>query len=185
MLYNKPDVDEINELRYQLFCANPSKSSSLPPTKDALYWHIQRANYQAALYCGGPSRPILFRVQMAIGGKFLHQTMPLTQQQFLYLFRNGCLSLLPLNECWTLSPASAVLGVPLSAVVVESQTCTAVQPVFGQTAAILPRLAMTPCPWTMILMNKKINCEAFSVFCVSRHVLHDLVFKWRARCCLS
>ena len=48
-LYNKPDVDEINELRYQLFCANPSKSSSLPPTKDALYWHIQRANYQAAL----------------------------------------------------------------------------------------------------------------------------------------
>ena len=40
-------------------------------------------------------------------------------------------------------------------------------------------------PWTMILMNKKINCEAFSVFCVSRHVLHDLVFKWRARCCLS
>ena len=48
-LYNKLDVDEINELRYQLFCANPSKSSSLPPTKDALYWHIQRANYQAAL----------------------------------------------------------------------------------------------------------------------------------------
>ena len=48
-LYNKPDVDEINELRYQLFCANPSKSSNLPPTKDALYWHVQRANYQAAL----------------------------------------------------------------------------------------------------------------------------------------
>ena len=48
-LYNKPDVDEINELRYQLFCANPSKPSSLPPTKDALYWHIQCANYQAAL----------------------------------------------------------------------------------------------------------------------------------------
>ena len=135
-------------------------------------------------YCGGPSRPILFRVQTAIGGKFLHQTMPLTQQQFLYLFRNGCLSLLPLNECWTLSPASALLGVLLSAVVVESQTCTEVQPVFVQTAAILPRkeawLAMTPCPWTMISMNKKINCEAFSVFCFSRHVLHGLVFKWRA-----
>ena len=51
-LYNKPDVDEINELRYQLFCANPSKSSSLPPTKDAcaLYWHIKRAKYQAALW---------------------------------------------------------------------------------------------------------------------------------------
>ena len=41
--------EEINELRYQLFCANPSKSSSLPPTKNALYWHIPRANYQAAL----------------------------------------------------------------------------------------------------------------------------------------
>ena len=48
-LYNKPDVDEINERRYRLFCTNPSKSASLPPTKDALYWHIQRANYQAAL----------------------------------------------------------------------------------------------------------------------------------------
>ena len=111
-----------------------------------------------------------------MGGKFLHQTMPLTQQQFLYLFRNGCLSLLPLNECWSLSPASALLGVPLSAVVVESQTCTAVQPVLVQTAAILPRkeawLAMTPCPWTMTSMNKKINCEAFSVFSVSRHRLH-------------
>ena len=140
-------------------------------------------------YGGGPSRSILFRVQMAMCGKFLHPTMPLTQQQFLYLFRNGCLSLLPLNECWSLFPASALLGVPLSVVVVESQTCTAAQPVLVQTAAILPRkeawLAMTPCPWTMISMNKKINCEAFSVFCVSRHVLHDLVFKWRARCCLS
>ena len=182
-------MDEINELHYQLFCANPSKSSSLPPTKDALYWHIQRANYQAALWRGGGggggSRSILFRVQMAMGGKFLHQTMPLTQQQFLYLFRNGCLSLLPLNECWSLSPAGALLGVPLSVAVVESQTCTAVQPILVQTAAILPRkeawLTMTPCPWTMISMNKKINCEAFSVFCVSRHVLHDLVFKWRAR----
>ena len=140
-------------------------------------------------YGGGPSRSILFRVQMAMGGKFLHQTMPPTQQQFLYLFRNGCVSLLPLNKCWSLSPASAQLGVPLSAVVVESQTCTAVQPVLVQTAANLPRkeawLAMPPCPWTMISMNKKINCEAFSVFCVSRHVLHDLVFKWRAWCCLS
>ena len=167
-LYNKPDVDEINELRYQLFCANSSKSSSLPPTKDALYWHIQRANYQAALLRRALSADP-FPSPDGHWWQVLAPNHALTQQQFLYLFRNGCLSLLPLNECWTLSPASALLGVPLSAVVVESQTCTAVQPVFVQTAAILPRkeawLAMTPCPWTMISMNKKINCEAFSVFC--------------------
>ena len=53
-LYNKPDVDEVNELRYQLFCANPSKSSSLPPTKDALYWHIQRAERSSSLMVAGP-----------------------------------------------------------------------------------------------------------------------------------
>ena len=50
LLNNKPHIDDINELRYQVFCTNPGQSSCLLPTKDALFWHICRANYQAAVW---------------------------------------------------------------------------------------------------------------------------------------
>ena len=50
-LYSMEDsrLANIYEMRYKLFCANPTQSSALPPTEDALYWHICRANYQSAL----------------------------------------------------------------------------------------------------------------------------------------
>lgn len=42
----------VNELRYQLFCAKRGEveSSQLPPCRDCLFLHTQRANYQAALW---------------------------------------------------------------------------------------------------------------------------------------
>ena len=47
-LYGNSTVDDINEVRYRKFLANrvpdPRK---LPPTQDALYLHIKRANYQS------------------------------------------------------------------------------------------------------------------------------------------
>ena len=45
-------ISEVNELRYQLFCARKGqvKYSQLPPCKDCLYMHVLRANYQAAIW---------------------------------------------------------------------------------------------------------------------------------------
>lgn len=42
----------VNELRYQLFCAKrgEAESSQLPPCRDCLYLHAQRANFQAAIW---------------------------------------------------------------------------------------------------------------------------------------
>ncbi len=49
-MYGKPEMNSVNELRYQLFRSRTSHSMSLPPTKDALNLHVQRCNYQAALW---------------------------------------------------------------------------------------------------------------------------------------
>lgn len=42
----------VNELRYQLFCAKrgEAESSQLPPCRDCLFLHTQRANFQAAVW---------------------------------------------------------------------------------------------------------------------------------------
>ena len=48
-LYNIKNVSKTNEARVILF--NKSRSpESLPPTSDALHFHIQRAHYQAAVW---------------------------------------------------------------------------------------------------------------------------------------
>ena len=49
MLYGY-DTNNINAVRYALFCAKAAESSHLPPTQDALEQHIQHANYQAAVW---------------------------------------------------------------------------------------------------------------------------------------
>jgi len=43
---------EVNQLRYQLFCARRGEveSSQLPPCEDCLFMHVLRANYQAAIW---------------------------------------------------------------------------------------------------------------------------------------
>ncbi len=45
-------TDEVNVLRYQLFCAKRGEveSSQLPPCKDSLFMHACRANYQTAIW---------------------------------------------------------------------------------------------------------------------------------------
>ena len=44
--------NSVNELRYQLFCAKrgEAESSQLPPCRDCLFLHAQRANFQAAIW---------------------------------------------------------------------------------------------------------------------------------------
>ena len=43
---------EVNDLRYQLFCAKRGEieSNLLPPCRDCLFMHLLRANYQAAIW---------------------------------------------------------------------------------------------------------------------------------------
>ncbi|KAI4811883.1 hypothetical protein KUCAC02_014754 [Chaenocephalus aceratus] len=45
-------TSDVNELRYQLFCAQRGEveSSQLPPCKDCLHMHVLRANYQTAIW---------------------------------------------------------------------------------------------------------------------------------------
>ena len=187
-LYNKPDVDEINELRYQLFCANPSKSSSLPQTKDALYWHIQRANYQAALLRRAlsadpfpspdghwwqvlaPNHATDPTAIPVLVPKWMSE--PAAPERVLDLVSCKCTTGCTTQRCRC---RKSNLHCSAACFCTNCSNSTEEGSVVGNDT----------CPWTMISMNKKINCEAFSVFCVSRHVLHDLVFKWRARCCLS
>lgn len=40
----------VNELRYTLFCKKNISNQSLPPSKDALYLHLQRVNYQTCIW---------------------------------------------------------------------------------------------------------------------------------------
>ena len=49
-MYGSTSSHNINEARYNLFCTKSHQSQQLPPTRDALNKHIERANYQAALW---------------------------------------------------------------------------------------------------------------------------------------
>ena len=48
-LYGSKDTN-VNALRYSIFCSKSSQSSQLPPNKDSLQKHIQRANLQAYVW---------------------------------------------------------------------------------------------------------------------------------------
>ena len=37
-------------VRYKLFCSNNAQTCDLPPTRDALKYHVARANYQACVW---------------------------------------------------------------------------------------------------------------------------------------
>lgn len=50
-LYGGKGDADINDLRYKLFCGKNPASERLPPNLDCLKKHIQRANYQAAIWC--------------------------------------------------------------------------------------------------------------------------------------
>ncbi|MES9879525.1 MAG: hypothetical protein ABW185_01435 [Sedimenticola sp.] len=43
--------DDIDKLRYQLFCRKRSVNEQLPPTKDALQQHTMRVNFQTFIWC--------------------------------------------------------------------------------------------------------------------------------------
>ena len=44
------DIDDINLLRYKIFCKKSQQNQSLPPCKDSLIQHLLRANYQCAIW---------------------------------------------------------------------------------------------------------------------------------------
>ena len=48
-LYGHPGND-VNHLRYKLFCSLSTSEQSLPPCKNALIQHSRRANFQAAIH---------------------------------------------------------------------------------------------------------------------------------------
>lgn len=48
-LYRCPGRN-VHNVRYKLFCSRSSESCSLPPTRDALEKHANRANYQSAIW---------------------------------------------------------------------------------------------------------------------------------------
>jgi hypothetical protein len=51
IVYERTSVlEDINESRYQLFCKKNRSLENLPPTKDALLLHIQRAIYQSGVW---------------------------------------------------------------------------------------------------------------------------------------
>ena len=52
MYVSSSTTAEVNELRYNLFCAKRGEveSSQLPPCRDCLHLHILRANYQSAIW---------------------------------------------------------------------------------------------------------------------------------------
>lgn len=49
-LYGVPEVSDVNEARYCLFKMGNYSDESLPPTKDCLEKHVQRANYQSFIW---------------------------------------------------------------------------------------------------------------------------------------
>jgi hypothetical protein len=49
-IYGHTKIDDINEARFKDFCAKTLDEKRLPPTKDSLHLHFQRANYQARIY---------------------------------------------------------------------------------------------------------------------------------------
>ena len=50
LLYRSSAITDVNKLRYHIFAPKASPSDQLPPTKDALYQHVLRANYQASIW---------------------------------------------------------------------------------------------------------------------------------------
>ena len=49
-MYSQIAINDVNVLRYRLFCSRSTQSTSLPPTRNALVLHVHRANYQAAVW---------------------------------------------------------------------------------------------------------------------------------------
>lgn len=46
----KSNINNINMLRYKIFCKKPRKNERLPPCQDSLIQHLKRANYQCAIW---------------------------------------------------------------------------------------------------------------------------------------
>ena len=49
-MYGKAQCTSVNHLRYLLFTTRACHTSQLPPCRNSLYHHLQRANYQAAVW---------------------------------------------------------------------------------------------------------------------------------------
>jgi len=49
-LYGQADVRSINEVRLKMFVKGKCSVDCLPPTQDALHFHLKRANYQTFIW---------------------------------------------------------------------------------------------------------------------------------------
>ena len=50
MLTVRKQHEDTDRVRYKLFCSKNAHTCNLPPTKDALKYHVARANYQACIW---------------------------------------------------------------------------------------------------------------------------------------
>ena len=50
MLTVRKQREDTDRVRYKLFCSKNAHTCNLPPTKDALKYHVARANYQACIW---------------------------------------------------------------------------------------------------------------------------------------
>ena len=50
MLTVRKQHENTDRFRYKLFCSKNAHTCNLPPTKDALKYHVARANYQACIW---------------------------------------------------------------------------------------------------------------------------------------
>jgi hypothetical protein len=50
MYDSKAEIADVDSLRYTLFCRKQARNQTLPPTRDSLYQHAMRANYQALIW---------------------------------------------------------------------------------------------------------------------------------------
>ena len=50
MLTVRKQSEDTDRVRYKLFCSKNAHTCNLPPTKDALKYHVARANYQACIW---------------------------------------------------------------------------------------------------------------------------------------
>ena len=66
-LYGQKDCSKVNEARYILFSTANREENIMPPNKDSLLKHIQRANFQSAIYKRSLQRPDIPSLLIMVG----------------------------------------------------------------------------------------------------------------------
>ena len=166
-MYSQIPIDDVNELRYRLFCSRSAQSTSLPPTRDALVLHVRRANYQAAVWRRALSNTFQPPSPHGHGWvvkntelKVEWMTQPAAPAALLELRKCGCATGCASQRC------SCRASLYLSALMhASARTAQTVQKVSMRMTRSLPYLVQT---LKLLLLSKSIHRRApSSEFCMS------------------